>query len=638
MADNTSVTSPYPYLRRVSSLPEIMSAASINLADTIILVQTNTTKRTTIDTLITKILDLIDAPDAFELAKRHGFIDPNSTIEEWFEWLRGGGVSHDELKLVVGKYQIVKGVMGVDANNQLEFVRDESENSTIHDDAFIIYQDKTTLKCYTKQPESNAYYEWDGMLDAFTFISEVVGNKENTPTYQAHMRTTDSFPKRVVNGTEVDDPYQVTTFAGLRVYENRDPKLGELIRLSYTDDPYGHMVFYDGTKFVDYTGVIDYIQIVTNNVFRITAGAAVKLADPREITIATGLDEDNLTDITAAIFDGSADATITINKINADVIAGSGDFTAARSITAEKIKDPIDINLTGAVNETIENVDMSRDITVNISSINAQYITGALDPNNATAGKLTTARDIGIASSIVGDTLTNITAASFDGTEDVEITVNAINGGLISGAVANAASAQLANRATLADDATHAVSADTATTAVAAETASKANKLTNAFNIGITSGLTDDTLTNATAAAFDGTNNVDVQINAINAGLLTGNVPETVFINGASNKVRVVNQTNVMYLLGSPVGSNDGTTISDSSDVVVQRSVRKSGSAGVVNATIDSSGNLTVGSMKSNRSVSSSSDGFYGRNIGYGTTESPSSSYTSNNGDIWVYY
>ena len=150
--------------------------------------------------------------------------------------------------------------------------------------------------------------------------------------------------------------------------------------------------------------------------------------------------------------------------------------------------------------------------------------------------------------------------------------------------------------------------------------------------------MADDTYTNVTAAAFDGTGNVDITVNAINAGLLKGNVPESVFVNGAANKVRVVNQTNEMYLLGSPVGSNDGSSLSTSSDAVVQRSVRKNGNGGTINATIDSEGNLQVGSMKSNRHVSSSSDGFYGRNIGYGTTESPPSSYTSNNGDIWVYY
>ena len=324
---------PYPYLRKISTLPAVSVSRDINLSDMLILVQSSTTKKVSVEHLMSRILDLIDAPDAYVLACRNGF---EGTLQEWLLSLKGDGVNSEELGWVVGKHQVVEGSMDLDANGEpISFIREGT--LPIDEDAFLIYRDINTNKLYTKSVHGTEekWKSWDGLLDPFTYINEVIGESGDIPTYEANKNTDTPF-----STVSIEDP-ATGTFVyydyldGVRDSKTGEfpyrwdptdfseyPSLGEVVRFVFGDDRYGKLMFYDGNHFYDYTGVIDYVQKIVNNMNKINAGSASRLQVARVLDIVTNINDDNITDVTSISFDGTSNENFIINKLNGRVIAG----------------------------------------------------------------------------------------------------------------------------------------------------------------------------------------------------------------------------------------------------------------------------------------------------------------------------
>lgn len=324
---------PYPYLRKISALPAVSVSRDINLSDMLILVQSSTTKKVSIEHLMSRILDLIDAPDAYVLACRNGF---EGTLQEWLLSLKGDGVNSEELGWVVGKHQVIEGSMDLDANGEpISFVREGT--LPIDEDAFLIYRDINTNKLYTKSVHGTEekWTSWDGLLDPFTYINEVIGESGDIPTYEANKNTDTPF-----STVSIEDPATGTfvyydyldgvrdSKTGTFPYRwdptdfSEYPSLGEVVRFVFGDDRYGKLMFYDGNHFYDYTGVIDYVQKIVNNMHKINAGSASRLQVARVLDIVTNINDDNITDVTSISFDGTSNENFIINKLNGRVIAG----------------------------------------------------------------------------------------------------------------------------------------------------------------------------------------------------------------------------------------------------------------------------------------------------------------------------
>lgn len=324
---------PYPYLRKVSVLPAVSVPRDINLSDMLILVQSTTTKKVAIEHVMSRIIDLIDAPDAYQLACRNGF---EGTLQEWLLSLKGDGVNTEELGWVVGKHQVVDGSMDIDppTGNPIAFTR--SGTLPIAEDAFIIYRDVNTEKLYTKTEHGSVvrWSEWSGLLDPFTYINEVIGEKGSVPTYEANKLSIAAFPTVSIVDQDTGEAVIYDYLDGVRD-QNGDapyrwdptdfssyPSVGELVRFVFSDDRYGELMFYNGNNFLPYTGVLDYVQAIVNNMYKINAGSATRLQTARVLDIVSNITDDNITSIDSISFDGSKDENFVIKKLNGELIYG----------------------------------------------------------------------------------------------------------------------------------------------------------------------------------------------------------------------------------------------------------------------------------------------------------------------------
>ena len=473
-------------LRKVSQFTEVPNKDSINLNDILILVQGDRTKRTAVSNLMDKIIDQLVVPSAYDIAVKHGFV---GTEEEWLESLKANGVSDEEFKLVVGKYQVVDGY--ISSEDPWTF-SPLDENVVIEDDTFILYRDTVGNKIYTID-DFGDHREWDGLLPLVNLLCEIVGmkwfeNPDNIPTYYI----ADS--NVIENKSDISTLTDIRTSAGgtTSPYSSTTPEYGSVIRIKNAESDYGQLYFYDSTKFVAYDGLVPYIQNLVSHSIEVAANAASKLTTARKIELS-GAATSNPDD--PALFDGSKDIVI-------DVV----------SIDASKIK--------GTIPNTVK-----------------------LEGSSST---LTTARSIGFATKIVdttgnvvADAVTEVDPATFDGSKDADIIIKKLNAAILSGT----ASISITGNATTATSAT------------------KAAKLAAARTISIDGAVTTKNSSGVDKpASFDGSSNIVITVQSVDASKLTGTIPSTVVYEGNVSNSELANTIklklrgpNKMYITGSTV-------------------------------------------------------------------------------------
>ena len=533
-------------LRKVSQFTEVPNKDSINLNDILILVQGDRTKRTAVSNLMDKIIDRLVVPSAYDIAVKNGF---EGTEEEWLESLKANGVSDEDFKVVVGKYQIVDCTVhemeesvpkGTYEGNpdiaDVGYVRQYNSysiidpNVVIDSDAFVIYHDVESGAYYTRTRDGHDI-KWDGILPLIDLIYETVGlgwfgNESNIPTYYVYVRDYLDFCIPITNLSVIRDAESPSPGmpGGDSPFANTEPEYATMIRVKYKSTDHGQLYFYDGSKFVAYTGVVPYIQNLISHSIEVAANAASKLTTARKIELSGAATSNSEK---PAKFDGSQDIVI-------DVV----------SIDASKIK--------GIIPNTVK-----------------------LEGSSST---LTNARSIGFATKIVdtdgnvvSDAVTEVDPATFDGSKDVDIIIKKLNAAILSGTASisitgNAASATFARKAAMLSDA-RTISIDGAVTT---KNSSGVDKPTS----------------------FDGSSNIVITVQSVDASKLIGTIPSTVVYEGSVSNSELTNTiklklrgTNKMYITGSTVTPTSlGAAASEVADTSVY---------------VDSSGNLVAPVAKS---------------------------------------
>ena len=263
------------------------------------------------------------------------------------------------------------------------------------------------------------------------------------------------------------------------------------------------------------------------------AGSATKLQTSRTITITGDTNADDIT-ATGASFNGSANATIKISAIKASIVTGLHKVATSGLYS--------DLDGTPTVPGPAESTDKPKaagTATVGTSTKYAKAdhihpVQTSVSGNAGTATKLATARNIGL-------TGVTATAASFDGSQAVNIAITAIPANIVTGLATVAKSglysdldgvpsipegsdtAALAAGTAKAGTATKWARADhvhPVQTTVSGN-AGSATKLATSRTITITGDTNADDIT-ATAASFNGSANATIKISAIKASIVTG--------------------------------------------------------------------------------------------------------------------
>lgn len=533
-------------LRKVSQFEEVPSKNSINLNDILILVQGEKTKRTAVSNLMDKIIDQLVVPSAYDIAVKNGF---EGTEEEWLESLKANGVSDEDFKIVVGKYQIVdctvheieemlpkgshEGDPDIADEDYVKYYNDYSpidSNVVIDNDAFVIYHDVQSDVYYTRTRDGHDI-KWDGILPLLDLIYETVGlgwfgNESNIPTYYVYVRDYLDFCIPITNLSVIRDAESPSPGmpGGNSPYDNAEPEYATMIRVKYKSTDYGQLYFYDGSKFVVYTGVVPYIQNLISHSIEVAASAASKLTTARKIELSGAATSNSEK---PAKFDGSQDIVIDVVSIDASKIDGI---------------IPSTVKLEGS------------------------------------SASLTNARSIGFATKIVdtdgqevADAVTEVDPATFDGSKDVDIIIKKLNAAILSGT----ASISITGNAATATSAT------------------KAAKLAAARTISVDGAVTTKNSSGVDKpASFDGSSNIVITVQSVDASKLTGTIPSTVVYEGSVPNSELTNTiklklrgTNKMYITGSTTTpTSAGAPASEVADTSIY---------------VDSSGNLVAPISKS---------------------------------------
>lgn len=229
---------------------------------------------------------------------------------------------------------------------------------------------------------------------------------------------------------------------------------------------------------------------------------------------------------------------------------------------SNKLSTPRVIALTGAATSDPNNpakFDGSKDIEIIVLSVDASKLTGTI-PSGVTlegpAAKLKTSRKIDIGTNITNDATTDITGASFDGTKDIKLIIKKLNAEVLSGTA----------------------SIDISGNASTATSATKATKLANARTISLDGAATTKNSAGVDKpASFDGTTNITITVQSLDASKLTGTIPSTVIIEGTSSNSELANTfklktrgTSKAYLVSSTTApSAVGTPVTGVADTNV---------------------------------------------------------------------
>lgn len=677
---------PYPYLRKVSVLPAVSVPRDINLSDMLILVQSTTTKKVAIEHVMSRIIDLIDAPDAYQLACRNGF---EGTLQEWLLSLKGDGVNTEELGWVVGKHQVVDGSMDIDpaTGNPISFTR--SGTLPIAEDAFIIYRDVNTGKLYTKTEHGSVvrWNEWAGLLDPFTYINEVIGEKGSVPTYEANKLSIAAFPTVSIVDQDTGEAVIYDYLDGIRDQDGNAPyswdptdfsnypSVGELVRFTFSDDRYGELMFYNGNNFLPYTGVLDYVQAIVNNMYKINAGSATRLQTARVLDIISNITDDDITTVDSISFDGTKDENFVIRKLNGELIYGdmshidnltvSGNLAVGGTTVSTgkiyangglEVTGPTKLNGTLAVTGLAtfaEDVVMQKGLTVQQNLNVNGNITAA---GNITATEISATKVIvsstsqadaisyNAASGITGDTTSSFSSGYFfspGNANNVAMKINKLSAKLIGNddyvpKATNSATSDVSTKSTLsaADASAYKplVSSSEATgnQSLYGSTGVKANQ--NNLQVDGQVKVGNDLVVNM---PNDGTTDgLDVRVN--NESRVTMNSSELSIKNADGDIAKVdfstTSAANLVFC--KPTKFED--IASFTGNVTVPASENTTfvvGKPSTFNSTVLVNSTLTASNVR----TTGGTNGWYARNIASGTQETPQGDGYQN-GDLWIYY
>lgn len=243
---------------------------------------------------------------------------------------------------------------------------------------------------------------------------------------------------------------------------------------------------------------------------------------------------------------------------------------------ASKLSTARKIELSGAVSTDPENpttFDGSKDIVLEVVSVDASKINGKI-PDDVrllgSADSLTTPRKIGFATKIVdtdgeeiADAITEVDSATFNGTEDVAIIIKKLNAAILSG-TANISITGSATNAT------------------------RATKLAEARKISLDGAASTKNSEGVDSpASFDGSSNITIMVQSLDASKLRGTIPSTVIYEGTISQADQANSVklklrggNKMYIVGSTATpTSAGTPASEVADTSIY---------------VDTSGNLVA--------------------------------------------
>ena len=349
------------FYQNVNELDLVGSKHGIALDDLLVLVQSDTTRRVSITTLMAKIIDNIDVEDglsAYEIAVNNGF---EGTEKEWLEYL----ANSDELRAIAGNYRIIDaGWSGTGIGATLMPV---DSSVTFTDADYIIYrvqqENGYTYKYYTINKNGDSYDEWNGILNIFDIMRAIVKSYAPDDNHQiyAGVSSSTTFEYDISTGKvfTYDPTDSANPWTQIRISQT---ELGVIYNVKRSVGDYGEWYYNNYGVLTKYEGVVQYIHDVANVIaakLAAPATSANKLNTARNINI---LNTSNET-MGSTKFDGSADASIKLG---------------AKSVKANMLEvddnDKVPINISG----TAEKLATARAIKFNgYDEDNVQIITGS---------------------------------------------------------------------------------------------------------------------------------------------------------------------------------------------------------------------------------------------------------------------